>query len=264
MTAAQVNQLLSSISTQHVYAFFLVLARVAPLFVLAPVFSSQMLIPQARMVIALGLALGLTPLAQHGQDIPAGVLPLAVMVVQNAVVGLALAYALATVFAAVQSAGTFADAFGGFSFGSMIDPVNGNPGGSMTNLYTMVGLAMFLVIGGDAWTVRGLNGTFTVVPLTGAPAIRSMVGYVESAFTSMLVSAVEIVAPVILAVLVTDVAFGMLSKVVPQLSVFSVGFVVRIGVTLLIVSVSLPFIGNWMSNALYSTVGTAVQTVGIR
>ena len=41
----------------------------------------------------------------------------------------------------------------------------------------------------------------------------------------------------------------MVSKVVPQVNVFAVGFTVKVGVTLLIVGVSLPFIGGWMTNA---------------
>ena len=35
----------------------------------------------------------------------------------------------------------------------------------MTNLYTIVGLAMFLAIGGDAWTLRGLTATFNAIPI---------------------------------------------------------------------------------------------------
>ena len=50
----------ADISVQHIYAFFLVLARVTPLFLVAPVFSSQMLLPRVRTVIAVAIALGLT------------------------------------------------------------------------------------------------------------------------------------------------------------------------------------------------------------
>ncbi len=156
-----------------------------------------------------------------------------------------------------------ADAFGGFSFGSQINPINGNAGGSLTNIYTTVGLVTFLVIGGDAWTVRGLNATFDAVPITSATSTGSLVGSAESAFSSMLVGAIEIAAPVMLAILVTDIAFGMLAKVVPQISVFSVGFSVKVGVALLIVGVSLPFVGNWMSTELYGSMGSVIQSMRV-
>jgi flagellar biosynthetic protein FliR len=255
MTSAQLAHLLGGISVPNVYAFFLVLARITPLFVVAPGFSSAMLIPRVRSVIAVAIAFGLTPLALHGQKVPTDVLPLVGLAIENFLVGLALAYTIACVFGAIQGAGVFADAFGGFSFGSTVDPVNGNPGGSMTNIYTMVGLAMFFAIGGDAWTMRGFAATFNAVPIADSVAVKPMVGAMESAGAALL--AVEIAAPVMLAIVITDIALGMISKVVPQVNVFAVGFTVKVGVTLLIVGVSLPFLGSWMSNqlegSLYST-----------
>lgn len=261
MTATDVSRLLQSISPQHVYAFFLVLARITPLFVVAPVFSSTMLLPRVRSVVAVGIALGLTPLAEHGQTVPTGTLAIVGLLLENALVGLALAYTLACVFAAITSAGVLADAFGGFSYGSLIDPLNGNPGGSLTNIYTTVGLATFMVIGGDAWTVRGLNATFEAVPISSGPSTRSLVGEATSAFASMMVGAIEIAAPVMLAILVTDIAFGLLARVVPQISVFTVGFTVKVGVCVLIVGVSLPFVGNWMSTELYGSMGSVIQSL---
>jgi flagellar biosynthetic protein FliR len=263
MTQAQLTQALAGISTRNVFAFFLVLARISPLFLLAPGFSSQMLVPRVRSVLAVALALGVTPLAEHNQAIPQDVLPLIGLMIENFLVGFALAYAISCVFGAVQGAGVFADAFGGFSFGSTIDPVNGNPGGSMTNLYSVVGLAMFLAVGGDAWTLRGLSLTFNAIPIGDAVRIKPLVDSAESAFASLLVGAVEIAAPVILAIIVTDIAFGMVSKVVPQLNVFAVGFTVKVGVTLLIVGVSLPFIGSWMTDQLETSVYTALHTLRV-
>lgn len=263
MTQAQLVQALSGISTQNVFAFFLVLARVTPLFIVAPAFSSQMLMPRVRSVLAVAIALGLTPLARHNQTIPQDVLPMIGLLLENFLVGLGLAYTIACVFGAIQGAGVFADAFGGFSFGQTVDPVNGNPGGSMTNLYTMVGLAMFLAIGGDAWTLRGLSATFNAIPIADSVQAKPLIDAAETACASLLVGAVEIAAPVILAVVVTDIALGMISKVVPQMNVFAVGFTVKVGVTLLIVGVSLPFMGGWMTNQLESSLSTTLHSMRI-
>lgn len=263
MTQAQLTQALAGISSQNVFAFFLVLARVTPLFIVAPGFSSKMLMPRVRSVLAVALALGLTPLARHNQTIPQDVLPVVGLLLENFLVGLGLAYTIACVFGAVQGAGVFADAFGGFSFGQTVDPINGNPGGSMTNLYTMVGLAMFLAIGGDAWTLRGMSATFTAIPIADAVQPKPLIAAAESACASLLIGAVEIAAPVILAIVVTDIALGMISKVVPQVNVFAVGFTVKVGVTLLIVGVSLPFMGGWMSNQLETSLATTLHSLRI-
>ncbi len=143
---------------------------------------------------------------------------------------------------AIEAAGSLIDMFAGFSFGSLVDPINGNQGGTMTNLYSLVGMMMFIAIGGDAWVLRGMSRTFELVPLTKSSPIASLTTGVEQAFGSIFIAAVEVAAPVMLAMLITDVAFGMVSKVVPQLNVFAVGFALKVGVTMLVVAASLPFI----------------------
>ncbi|HTW11735.1 MAG TPA: flagellar biosynthetic protein FliR [Solirubrobacteraceae bacterium] len=263
MSTSQIATLMQSISTQHVYAFFLVLARITPLFLVAPAFSSQMLIPRVRSVIAVALAFGLTPIAEHGQTLPTDVLPLAGLAIENFLVGLTLAFTISCVFASVQAAGVFADAFSGFSIGQQIDPINGNPGGTLTNLYSVVGLAIFLMIGGDAWTLRGVSATFGAVPLTHAVAPKPLTYEAEAAFASVFVGAVEIAAPLILAIIISDIAFGMVAKVMPQLNVFSVGLPMKVTVALVVVSASLPFLGTWMSNQLQSSVYDALHVLQI-
>ena len=261
MTEGTLQSLLHQIGPGHVVGFFLVLARVSPLFVLAPLFSSKMIPTRVRAIIAIGLAIGLTPVAMHGVHVPSGPLQIAGLVVTNLLVGLAFSFAVSVVFSAVEAAGAIVDVISGFSYGALIDPVNGNPGGVLTSLYGLVGLALFVAVGGDAWTLRGIAKTLTIVPLTKAPALGSLTAGVESAFGSLFVSAVEVAAPALLALLVTDIAFGMVSRVVPQLNVFAVGFPLKVGVALLVVGAALPFIGGFMSNQLSSAVGTALGSL---
>ncbi len=249
--------------TGAVTAFFLVLARVTPLFVLAPLFSSKMLPLRVRGIVAVALSIGLTPVAMHGQRIPSSPMPLAGAVVVQLLVGLAFAFAVGAVFAAVDAAGHLVDNGSGFSFGATVDPINGNQGGTFASLYGLVGTAIFVAIGGDAWTLRGLTRTFTLVPLGKAPALTALVGGAQSAFASIFVAALEVAAPVLLALLITDVAFGMVSRVVPQLNVFGVGFPMKVGVALLVVGVSLPFMGGWMTNQLSSSVGSALTSLHV-
>jgi flagellar biosynthesis protein FliR len=246
---------------QPVTGFFLVLARITPLFVVAPLFSSPMIPSSVRGIIGVAFAIGLTGIAMHGQHIPSDPLPVAGLLVVNLLVGLLLAFAVGTVFYAIQTAGGLADNLSGFSFGATIDPINGNQGGTFSELYGLVGVILFIAIGGDAWILQGLGRTFDLVPLTKAPQLGSMVSGAETAVASMFVSAVEVAAPVILALLITDVAFGLVSKVVPQMNAFAIAFPVKVGVSMLVVSACLPFLGGWMSNQMYSSVATALNAL---
>ena len=247
----------------QVTGFFLVLARVSPLFVLAPLFSSKIIPARVRGIIAVALAIGLTPVAIHGQHVPTDPLQVAGLIVVQVLVGLAFAFAVSALLTAVQTAGGLADIASGFSFGATVDPINGNQGGAFARLYMMIGTAMFIAIGGDAWMLRGVSRTFKLVPLTKAPKITSLVNGAEQAFAQIFVAAIEVAAPVLLALLITDVAFGMVSRAVPQLDVFSVALPLKVGVAMLVVAASLPFLGGWMSDQIYTSVATALHSLSI-
>ena len=262
MNTVMISHLLRSLGGgESVTAFFLVLARVSPLFIIAPLFSAKQIPGQVRGVAAAGLAVGLAGVASHGQHVPTGALPVATLMVENVLVGILLAVTVSALRAAVQTAGGLADVVSGMSFGATVDPINGNPGGTFSEVYSLVGVMLFIAIGGDAWVLHGIGRTFDLVPLTQAPHLGSMVNAAETSVSSLFVSAVEVAAPVILALLVSDVAFGMVSKVVPQMNVFSVAFPLKVGVAILMVSASLPFLGGWISDQMYTSVATALHAL---
>jgi flagellar biosynthesis protein FliR len=68
---------------------------------------------------------------------------------------------------------------------------------------------------------------------------------------------------VLLAALLTDVAFGLVSRVMPQLNVFAVGFPAKVTVGLVLVGASLPFVAGWLSDELQSSVSSALQTLRV-
>jgi flagellar biosynthetic protein FliR len=263
MSATPLTQLLAQLGGMQTAGFILVLARISPLFVVAPLFSSRQLPPRARTIVACALAVGLTPIALHGQHVPDDVLALFGLVLKELLVGLAFALSLALLFAAVSSAGALLDMLVGFSFGAIVDPLTGNQSAVLTQLYGLVALAVFVAIDGTSWVVGGLARTFELVPLTAAPDVRSLAAGVVAGFTTIFSSALEVAAPVLLALVITDVAFGVVTRVVPQLNVFAVGFPVKVVVGLLVVAASLPFVAGWISDQLQLSVAQALQTIDL-
>jgi flagellar biosynthetic protein FliR len=257
------SQLLAQLAGNQLAGFILVLARVTPLFFLAPMFSSAMIPARVRGIVAVALSMGLAPIALHGQHVPSEPVALAGLVAEGLLVGFGFAFALGALFAAVETAGALTDVLAGFSFGALIDPVSGNEGGVLTEFYSLVGTMIFLMIGGDAWVLRGLARTFQLVPLTSAPRISSLVAGAVNVFTGVLGAALEVAAPVVIALLITDVAFGVVSRVVPQLSVFAVGFPAKVVVALLVVGATMPFVGGWLSQQISVSVGAAFSALHV-
>ena len=257
------NALLEQIGTQHVAAFFLVLTRIGPLFVVAPLFSSKMIPVRARGVAAVALAIGMSPLALRNGTIPTDALSLAGLLGKEALVGFAFAFSIAVLFAAVSIAGSFLDTLIGFSYGGLVDPVNCNQSSVLSQLYTLIGVMVFIAIGGEAWMVQGLAKTYDLVGITDMPALGALVGGAQHTFASIFVSAVEIAAPVLIALIITDAGFGVVSRVMPQLNVFAVGFPAKILVGFLLIGTSLPFVANWIGDQLTQSVSDALKTLQV-
>jgi flagellar biosynthesis protein FliR len=85
----------------------------------------------------------------------------------------------------------------------------------------------------------------------------------QTAFSGIFISAFEIAAPVLVAMIITDAALGVVSRVVPQLNVFSTGFPAKMIVGLTLIGVSLPFVSGFVGDQLETTVVTALHTLRI-
>jgi flagellar biosynthesis protein FliR len=258
-----VNKLIEQFGEQHTAGYILTLARIGPLFIIAPLFSSRLIPVRARVIVALAISIGLAPLAMNDLKIPTDALALGGLMIKEMLVGFAFAYAIAGLFAAVTTAGSFLDTLIGFSFGSLIDPINNQQSGVLTQLYALVGVVIFVVIGGDAWVIRGLAETYDVVPMQAMPDIAAMAQGAVHVFGQIFLSAVQVAAPVLLAVIITDASFGVVSRVMPQLNVFAVGFPAKILVGFVLISASLPFVADWIGSQLTDSVRSALQTLQV-
>jgi flagellar biosynthetic protein FliR len=202
-------------------------------------------------------------LSVGGDEIPTDVLSLGGLMLKEILVGFAFSFALAALFAAIATAGSFLDTLIGFSFGGTVDPINGMQTGVLTQLYSMLGVAIFVAIGGDAWVIRGFASTYEAIPLTATPEIGSLVGGAQVLFSGIFLAAVQVAAPVMLAVIITDAAFGIVSRVMPQLNVFAVGFPAKILIGFVLIGASLPFVADWIGNQLTESVRSALQTLQV-
>jgi flagellar biosynthetic protein FliR len=258
-----VQPLLQQFGEQNVVGFILVLARVSPLFVLAPLFSSRIIPARVRGIVAVALAVGLSPVLVRGHTVATAPADVVWLVGKELLVGLAFAFVVGALFAAVAVAGSFLDTAIGFSYGSLVDPFTGVQSSVLQQAYSLVGILVFIAIGGDVWVIKGLARTYDLVPIDQLPQLGRMVAGVDAAFASIFVSAIQVAGPVLLAIVLTDAAFGLVSRVVPQLNVFGVGFPAKVAVGLLLVGVSLPFVGSWLGDGIQGSVSDALRALKV-
>jgi flagellar biosynthetic protein FliR len=125
----------------------------------------------------------------------------------------------------------------------------------------MLAIMIFIAIGGDAWVIEGMARTYDVVGILQMPDLNGIIAGADAAFVNIFAAAVEIAGPVMLALILSDVAFGMVSRLAPQLNVFVIGFPVKIIVGLSLIGVSLPFFGTWLADEVQISVSQALMAL---
>jgi flagellar biosynthetic protein FliR len=218
---------------------------------------------RVRGVIAVGLAIGISPVVSADTHLSTDIMSIGSLLAKELLIGAGYSYALAATFAAVSVAGSFLDTTIGFSYGSLVDPVNGNQSAILSTAYSMIGLMVFIAIGGDAWVIKGIARTYDVVSLTEYPSLNHIVSGATDAFTQIFTSALEVAGPVLIALILTDTAFGMVTRVVPTLNAFQVAIPAKVVLGLMLVGASMPFVASWLANELHNDVRIALDTLRV-
>lgn len=243
-------------------AFVLVLARVGPLFLLAPALSSGFVPQRARFVVAAAFSLALTPIAGHGRVLPQAPVDLGLAFSQEVGVGLAFALALGALAAAVSAGASLLDTLVGFSFGALVDPITGNNGAVLGRIYSMFAAMVFVLGGGVQLMVLGLARSYELVPLGSFPPPAALGQLALASLTQVPLMGLELAAPVILSVVVVDAAFGLVARAVPQMNVFVVGLPVKVLVAFALVGTSLPFVATHLTDSLQQSILQALRALG--
>lgn len=212
-------------------AALLVTVRVTAFIVIAPPFSYNAFPLRIKGMLALGLALAMTSrvgvdhqLSSTGAFIGALLLEI--------VTGAALGFLVYLVFAAVQSAGSLIDLFGGFSMAQAFDPQSMVNGAQFTRLFQMTALALLFASDGYQIIMGGLARSFDAIPLGGGLDLGHPMEAMAGAVTQMFLAAVQIAGPLLVILFLADAGLGLLTRVAPALNAFALGFPLKIMLTL--------------------------------
>ena len=232
--------------------FLLVLFRVGGFFVVAPFWSHTRIPRRVKAAISLILAAVLTPLvapANFGTLTNlAGLLALGL---REVMAGAIIGFAYSILFAGIQSAGQASGMQMGFSIVNVIDPSTQDSVSLLGEFKFMILMLIFMLIDGHHLVLQSLFDSFRVVPV-GSLSLSSLVPDKLMRLSGLtFVIAIKIAAPVIVTLLLTDLALGVVSRTVPQMNIFIVGFPLKIGVGLLVLAASIPLLSVVFTKLLY-------------
>lgn len=232
------------------FAFFLVLLRMGGLFSFAPVFSSPLFPRRVRGAVVLALTASLVVLGVGGVVSPPKTLGLLVLfVLQEVLLGVLLGLAARLVFAAVELGGQLIGLQMGLGIVSILDPQFETQVSVVAQLQFLMATVLFLWVGGDRMLIAAFAGNLERIPVghpvvTG-PALRALLGLAGEVFRLGL----QVAAPVIVALLCTQVVLGVFARSVPQMNMLVLGFPLQILLGFVVMGVGMTHWGRLMLRA---------------
>lgn len=214
--------------------FGLLLVRPGMLVAAAPCFAGAYTPVLVRVGLTVLLTFILFPLV-HVPDVGSS-LALAAIILREMAIGLALALAVQALIGGAELAGSLAGFQIGLSYGSVIDPQSGVRNNLLAMLYGNVALLTFFAVNGHHALVRALATSFTTLPIGSGHVDPSLVRSVATVLGMVFVLGVRLAMPVIVVLLVAELAMGLLARAAPAVNLMATGMPLRLVVGLLVLA----------------------------
>ena len=222
-------------------AFVLASVRCVSFLTVAPPFAGSVS-PKIRVGLAFALALGLTNRLTGVANLPVDDFGhLLAGVLFQVGIGLAMGYLVYVLFQAVTIAGSMIDTFGGLTASQLFDPMTKTTESPSARLYQMLATLIMFATNGHLLLLAGLARSFDAAPVGGLHLDR-MALLLTHNVSEMLLSALQIGAPVLGALFIADLLLGLATRAAPQLNIMSIGFGVKTLVLLMLGGVCLPLL----------------------
>lgn len=214
-------------------------ARVTGLMLIAPLIGSSYIPLYIKILIASAVTIFIVPII----DTPKNVDPLTwngvTLLMQQMLIGLMIGLIMQIAFSAITIAGENIALTMGLGFASMTDPANGVTIPVVSQLMTVFASLYFLSLNGHIALIQLLIDSFSLQPITSLVSLDTAMAVAEWG-ARMFIGALMVSIPAVTALLVVNIAMGLMTRVAPQMNVFSVGFPLTMMLGFIFIAISIP------------------------
>jgi flagellar biosynthetic protein FliR len=252
-------QELAALTASYVTFYVLAAVRVLGAITFNPLMGSARVPIQARLGVGLFATLVLFPIGGP-YEAPANVGPLEVAA--ELMVGLLAGFGVTLIFGSIQFMAGLIGVNSGFSFAQTLNPMfeGGGAGGVVESFIMAFALLVFVQINGHHLFLIGLMQLFEVVPVGEVTRMPGSIDTLITLSSSLFSAGLKLALPVLAALLLADLAIGLLARVAPQFNLFALEMPVKMMLGLTALALALPVIIPRMA-ALFRTLPSVMTTV---
>ena len=223
-----------------VNSLFWPFVRIGAMFAAAPVLGARSLPVQARVLMALLVAWILLPILPPAPAIQAFSAEGMMITITQIGVGVAMGFILQMVFGAIVVAGQTIATSMGLGFAAAVDPQNGVQVPVASQYFLILATLVFLALNGHLVLIETIVESFFLFPIGPASLPENMAMQTVMWISEMFKGALLVALPAVSAILLVNLAFGVMTRAAPQLNIFAVGFPVTILAGFIMMMLSLP------------------------
>jgi flagellar biosynthetic protein FliR len=235
--------------------------RIAGVVMVAPVFGARLVPIRVRIALSIALTMVLAPTVT-GNVTFAPSLASGFIVAHEVVLGIAMGFCLQMIFDALVIGGQTIAMSMGLGFAMLVDPQRGVSVPVLSQFFVILGILVFLSLGGHLALVRMLSDSFELLPIGQVLSTDGLWALLLWG-AEMFAGAVRIAIPAVTALLVVNIAFGVMSRAAPTLNLFAVGFPVAMMSGFLILALNIGIFPPIFSDLLQSALRNVTVMLGI-
>jgi flagellar biosynthetic protein FliR len=231
---------------------FFVFIRVGTIFATVPFFNADIVPRRITATIALFMSLVLMPVVPPVQIRPEdlNILTLILILIHEALIGMALGLAVDVIYAGVQIAGELIGFQMGFSIANVVDPMSGVTAPIISNVLYICAFLLFFSLGGHHMLIKAMVDSFAVIPVGDRMVHREFLMAVLTYAGQMFVIGVKISAPVVGILMLINICFAIIARALPQMNVFIMSFPLTIAIGLVFTALVIKMMPMFMTNSL--------------
>lgn len=253
VTSAQLSAWLGA----FIWPFFRILALVSS----APILGNPSIPIRVKIGLAVILTLVLAPILGGMPAIEPGSAIGLLILAQQIVIGVAIGLTMRIIFTAVEMAGNITSMQMGLGFATFFDPQNAAQTPVVGTFLGLIATLLFLALNGHLYMIEVLAQSFQSLPVASSPfsaaGWRALAGWGGEIFLAGLLLSM----PILAALLITNLALGVMTRAAPQLNVFSVGFPITLAVGFVVLAIALPYFVPLFDRLIHDALQMALQVL---
>ena len=254
ITSAQIDSWLATL----IFPLTRILAMIAS----SPVLGNKQIQARVKIGLSVLLAIIIAPTIGDMPPVAIGSPQGLLIMIQQIIIGVAMGFTMRLIFTAVEMAGELAGLQMGLGFASFYDPINAAHSPIIAQWLGIIAALAFLAMNGHLHMLSALAESFRTLPIGSMMSVNGFYG-VAGWGGSIFAYALQISLPILAALLITNIALGMLTRAAPQLNLFAVGFPITLAIGFFVLALSMPYFTPLLDRLTQEGLGTMVNLLNI-